>query len=106
MLTFLQYLADELRLFRYISFRSAMAAGTALLIAMVIAPWIIRKLRAFKAPRPSARRRRSGSSRSCMQRSGHADDGGLIIYFSVTTSTLMWARPNVYVFAALLIYTG
>ncbi len=107
MLTFLQYLADELRLFRYISFRSAMAAGTALLIAMVIAPWIIRKLRAFKAAQAFREASEVGKLAELhAKKVGTPTMGGLIIYFSVTTSTLLWARPNVYVFAALLIYTG
>jgi phospho-N-acetylmuramoyl-pentapeptide-transferase len=32
--------------------------------------------------------------------------GGLLIYFSVTVSLLLWARPNVYVLTCLLVYTG
>ena len=32
--------------------------------------------------------------------------GGLLIFVSITTSTILWARCNVFVFVALLVYTG
>ena len=32
--------------------------------------------------------------------------GGLMIYFSVTVSTFLWATPNVFVLTALGVYTG
>ena len=36
------------RIFRYLTFRTAFASGTALLIALLIGPWVIRMLREFQ----------------------------------------------------------
>ncbi len=36
------------RIFRYLTFRTAFASGTALLIALLIGPYVIQKLRDFQ----------------------------------------------------------
>ncbi len=112
MLTYLQYLADEqflspLRLFRYITVRSVGAAATALLISFIIGPWLIAKLRDFKANQSFRTASELGKLAELHgKKKGTPTMGGLMIFISVFTSTLLWARPNVYVVTALFVYAG
>ena len=41
-------LFSPLRMFRYITFRTVMAAGTAFVLTLLFGPWLIEKLRALK----------------------------------------------------------
>lgn len=103
MLYFLQQYVEywaPLRLFRYITFRALMGAGTAFLISLVLGPLIIRWLRWLKfgqyvrddAVLAEHRRKKSGTPTM----------GGVLIIASVLISTLLWADPkNVYVLLAL-----
>ncbi len=112
MLTYLQYLSDEqflgpLRLFRYITVRSVGAAATALLLSFVLGPWIINKLRQFKAAQAFRNAAEVGKLAELHAKKGGTPTmGGLIIFISVFTSTMLWARPNVYIVTAMLVYTG
>jgi len=38
-------LYSPLRIFRYITFRAVLAAGTAFILSLIIGPWLIEKLR-------------------------------------------------------------
>lgn len=109
----LSYLAEleswfgPFRLFRYLTFRSAMAAATALIIGFAIAPWLIARLRALKLGQSFREASEVGRLAELHQgKKGTPTMGGLIIYGAVTSSFLLWARPNVYVVACLLVYTG
>ncbi|MBN1403348.1 MAG: phospho-N-acetylmuramoyl-pentapeptide-transferase [Opitutales bacterium] len=111
-MTYLQYLSDEqflgpLRLFRYITVRSVGAAATALLLSFVLGPWIINKLRQFKAAQAFRNAAEVGKLAELHAKKGGTPTmGGLIIFISVFTSTMLWARPNVYIVTAMLVYTG
>jgi len=112
-LTFLQYLATDetlgpLRLFRYITVRSVGAAATALLLSFVIGPYLIRKLREFKAAQAFRSASEIGAklAEDSVKKAGTPTMGGLMIFASVTLSSLLWARPNVYVVTALVVYAG
>jgi len=111
-LTYLQYLSDDgilgpLRLFRYITVRSVGAAATALFLSFVLAPYIIRKLREFKAAQAFRNAAEVGKLAELHAKKGGTPTmGGLIIFISVFTSTMLWARPNVYIVTAMIVYTG
>ena len=109
----LSYLADlesiwgPLRLFRYISFRAMGGAATAMTIGMVIAPFVIARLRALKAGQ--VLRTADEVGRLADLHNSKKDTptmGGLIVYFSVITSTILWAQFNIFVVTALIVYTG
>ena len=84
-----------------------MAAATALVSGFVIAPWLFLRLRRLKAAQTLRKATEVGKLADL-----HANKkdtptmGGLMIYVSVTITTLLWAAPNLYVLTALLIYTG
>jgi phospho-N-acetylmuramoyl-pentapeptide-transferase len=113
-LTYLQYLSagegavGPFRLFRYITMRGMGAAATALLISFILGPIIIAKLRQFKAAQAFRNASEIGAklAETSAKKSGTPTMGGIIIFLSVTVSSLLWARPNIYVLVALLVYTG
>ena len=72
--------------FRYITFRTALAAVTALLLTLVVAPWLIRKLR----ERQIGQRIRSEGPPEHGAKAGTPTMGGLLIVGSVVASTLLW----------------
>jgi phospho-N-acetylmuramoyl-pentapeptide-transferase len=109
----LSYLADfehlwgPLRLFRYITFRGLFAAGTSLVIGFILGPWLIAKLKELSMAQ--AFRDKSQVGQLAELHAGKKNTptmGGLLIYTSVTVSTLLWARPNVFIMVALLVYTA
>lgn len=85
-------------LFRYITFRSAWAAITALVISLFVGPYIIRKLR----ERQIGEEIRTDGPESHMKKAGTPTMGGLIVLASVLIPTLLWARiTNIYVIIIL-----
>lgn len=83
----------------YISLRMAAAGVTALLIAFVIGPYIIEKLRAHKIGQIV---RTEGPSTHLGKR-GTPTMGGLVILFATAVPTLLWARlDNRFVLISLL----
>lgn len=109
----LSYLADfegffgPLRLFRYLTLRSAMAGMTAMGIGFILGPWLIARLRLLGARQSM---RTAGEVGNLAELHGDKAEtptmGGLMIAASIIVSTLLWARPNVYVLTALLVYGG
>ncbi len=86
-------------LFRYITFRTAGATFTALLISFLFGPGIIRRLR---ERRVMERIREDGPS-SHMVKEGTPTMGGIIILTSVLFSALLWAQlKNEYTFLLVL----
>lgn len=96
-----------LRLFRYISFRAVAGAGTALFIALLIAPPVIAFLRRLKFGQVFRSKDEVGKLAGLhAAKSGTPTMGGLIVFSSVVLSTLLWAAPNTYVLTALGVYSG
>jgi phospho-N-acetylmuramoyl-pentapeptide-transferase len=92
-----QYLIFNL--FNYISFRAAGATVTALLIAFLIGPGIIRMLRARKIGQVI----RAEGPATHQGKRGTPTMGGIIILISAIIPTLLWARlDNRFVVYALL----
>ena len=84
--------------FRYITFRSAMAAVTALLLALLLGPLVIRILKRRQIGQPI----REEGPRSHLSKAGTPTMGGLLILLAVTAATLLWMDPaNRFVWIAL-----
>jgi phospho-N-acetylmuramoyl-pentapeptide-transferase len=73
--------------FRYVSFRVLMAMGTALLICLLTYPWFIRKLQLQEVGQVI----REDGPESHFDKEGTPTMGGVLILFSVVTSTVLWA---------------
>src|SRR5919201_2425063 len=72
---------------RYITFRTAAASLTALVLGLLVGPWMIRKLREFQIGQvirqegPATHRTKAGTPTM----------GGLLILTSALVPTLLWA---------------
>lgn len=109
----LSYLADfesyfgPLRLFRYLTLRAAFAGMTALGIGFIVGPWLFAKLRMLKAKQSLRGKDEVGALADLHASKAHTPTmGGLMICLAVVISSVLWARPNVYVYTALLVYLG
>jgi phospho-N-acetylmuramoyl-pentapeptide-transferase len=71
---------------RYITFRTAAATLTALFIAFVVGPWLIRKLASLRVGQPI---REIGPDHQA--KAGTPTMGGLLILLSLAVSVLLWA---------------
>ncbi|HKQ60681.1 MAG TPA: phospho-N-acetylmuramoyl-pentapeptide-transferase [Candidatus Polarisedimenticolaceae bacterium] len=84
--------------FRYITFRAAMATLTALLVSLLLGPGMIRRLRQFQIGQTI---REEGPS-SHQVKQGTPTMGGLLIITAVVLPTLAWADlRNVFVWLAV-----
>jgi phospho-N-acetylmuramoyl-pentapeptide-transferase len=105
------YLADfeqvwgPLRVLRFLTFRTLMAAGTATLIGFIIGPWLITKLRALKFGQHYDDDR-TGELAQKFDKKNTPTMGGLLIFLAVFFSTALWAQPNIWVVVALFVYTA
>lgn len=110
MLTYLENLESiwgPFRLFGSITFRMMMAAATALGIGFVIAPPIFERLRQLKAEQTLRNSSEVGKLADLhASKKSTPTMGGLMIFAAVTGSTMLWARPNVYVITAIIVYAG
>ena len=86
-------------LFNYITFRAAGATVTALLLAFVLGPWIIRQLRERKVGQVV----RAEGPASHHEKRGTPTMGGIIIILATLVPTLLWARlDSRYVIVAIV----
>ncbi len=82
--------------FRYLSFRTGGAIMTALLIAFVVGPGLIRWMRRKQGRGQPIRQ--DGPQSHIVSKAGTPTMGGVLILLSLTISTLLWARlDNAYV---------
>ena len=77
------------RIFRYLTFRTAFASGTALLIALFIGPWVIQKLREFQIGQFV----RDDGPQSHLKKSGTPTMGGVLIIIAILLPTVLWSDP-------------
>ena len=107
----LSYLAEFenrfgfLRLLRYLSLRTLLAAGTAAIIGFVIGPWLIAQLRQLKFGQHYDDDR-TGDLAQRFDKKNTPTMGGLLVFVSVFASTFLWAAPNIWVVVALFVYTA
>lgn len=91
-------------LFNYITFRTGGAIITSLVICFLIAPRMIRWL---KAKQREGQPIRNDGPETHFKKAGTPTMGGLMILISVCISTLLWANlANVYIWIALLVMVG
>lgn len=88
--------------FRYVTFRSAAAAITALAISVLIGPYVIRQLRARQiGEQTKAELATTGNHAT---KAGTPTMGGIIILLSVIVPTLLWANmSNAFVWTIIAI---
>jgi phospho-N-acetylmuramoyl-pentapeptide-transferase len=90
------------RLFRYLSFRSLAAVVTALMIAFMFNPILIRWLKVKQGKGQPIRT--DGPQRHIVEKAGTPTMGGLLILIPWIGATLLWANlSNMYVWIALLV---
>ena len=106
----LYLLADQfgfpgvLNLIRYLSFRAGAASATALIIGLLLGPWLISFLRMRQGKGQPIREL---GPQSHLAKRGTPTMGGLLILVSVTASVLLWMNvASVYVWACLIVTAG
>ena len=88
---------SELRVFEYITFRTAGASLTALVLSLLLGPWLIRRLREFQIGQVV----RQDGPATHKAKGGTPTMGGLLILSAVLIPTLLWADlRNPYIWIA------
>src|SRR5438552_2243779 len=77
-----------LNVFQYITFRTAYATLTALLISLLLGPWLIVRLREFQI----GQHIREEGPKSHQKKAGTPTMGGVLIVVSIILPTLLWAN--------------
>jgi phospho-N-acetylmuramoyl-pentapeptide-transferase len=93
------------RVFRYTSFRVLAATVTALLVALVLYPWFIRRLQNEQIGETI----RDDGPESHQEKAGTPTMGGSLILFSLVGSTLLWSdltNPYTWVVVAVTVTFG
>jgi phospho-N-acetylmuramoyl-pentapeptide-transferase len=99
LLHILQFAIPDVALWRYITFRTAAASITALVISLVLGPWLIRRLREFQIGQVI----RQEGPQSHLAKAGTPTMGGLLILAASLGPTLLWADlTNNYIWIAVL----
>ena len=77
------------RIFRFLTFRTAFASLTALLIALLIGPFVIEKLRQFQISQYI----REDGPESHQKKTGTPTMGGVLIVIAILLPTVLWSDP-------------
>ena len=85
------HLFSPFRVFQYSTFRTAMSAITALLLSVVLGPWLIARLRELQIGQEI----REDGPQSHQKKAGTPTMGGLLICVSIVVPTLLWADLRV-----------
>ncbi len=78
------------RIFRYLTFRTAFASLTALLIALLIGPFVIEKLSQFQISQYI----REDGPESHKKKTGTPTMGGVLIAIAILLPTMLWSDPT------------
>jgi phospho-N-acetylmuramoyl-pentapeptide-transferase len=86
--------------FRYITFRTAFAALTALMICFMLGPWLIERMRQIKLGQYI----REEGPKSHQQKAGTPTMGGILINIAILIPTILWADIyNPYIWIVLFV---
>lgn len=86
------------RIFRYLTFRTAFATLTALLIALLVGPYVIQKLREFQIGQYI----REEGPKEHQKKAGTPTMGGVLICIAILLPTLLWSDlSNPFVWLAI-----
>ncbi|MGA7852302.1 MAG: phospho-N-acetylmuramoyl-pentapeptide-transferase [Candidatus Acidiferrales bacterium] len=88
---------SPLNVFRYITVRTAMASSSALLLSLLLGPWVIERLRELQVKQYI----REEGPKAHQKKAGTPTMGGVLIVASIVIPTLLWADlRNPYVILA------
>jgi phospho-N-acetylmuramoyl-pentapeptide-transferase len=93
------------RVFQYSTFRTGMATLTAMVLSILLGPWLIKRLREFQI----GQHIREDGPQSHHKKAGTPTMGGLLICVSIVLPTLLWSNlrePAVWVALAGLVSFG
>lgn len=86
--------------FRYITFRAILAILTALIISLILGPWLIRKLQKLKVKQFI----RNDGPASHLGKEGTPTMGGILILAAIIVGVVLWADlKNFYIWITLLV---
>ncbi len=88
---FLTSVDDGFTVFRYLTLRGVLSALTAMVISLLIGPWLIRELSSANVGQSI----RDDGPESHLQKQGTPTMGGALILVAVVLSTLLWADLEV-----------
>ncbi|HLV94345.1 MAG TPA: phospho-N-acetylmuramoyl-pentapeptide-transferase [Candidatus Acidoferrales bacterium] len=89
---------SPLNVFRYITVRTAVASLTALVLSLLLGPWVIERLRELQVKQYI----REEGPKGHQKKAGTPTMGGVLIVGAIAVPTLLWADlRNVYVLLAL-----
>lgn len=90
---------SPLNVFRYITVRTAVASLTALILSLLLGPWMIERLRELQVKQYI----REEGPKAHQKKAGTPTMGGLLIVAAIVVPTLLWADlRNPYVILALI----
>lgn len=93
------FLVKALNVFQYVTFRTAYASITGLLIPLIFGKWLIERLRGWNI----GQQIREEGPQGHQAKRGTPTMGGVLIIGSVVISTLLWARlSSLYVWTVLI----
>jgi len=96
----LRNMISGFNVFRYITFRTAWAALTALVISFILGPWLIERMRQIKLGQFI----REEGPKSHQQKAGTPTMGGILINVAILIPTLLWADIlNPYIWIVLFV---
>ena len=78
---------SPLNVFRYITVRTAMASSSALLLSLLLGPWVIERLRELQVKQYI----REEGPKAHQKKAGTPTMGGVLIVASIVIPTLLWA---------------
>src|SRR5437899_12935252 len=100
------WLAKDVRLFNvfnYLTLRAVLACLTALAISLILGPYVIRKLTAYKIGQAV----RDDGPKSHLTKAGTPTMGGALILLSIAITTLLWGDlSNRFVWVVLVVTFG
>jgi phospho-N-acetylmuramoyl-pentapeptide-transferase len=92
-----------LRIFQYLTFRAVMAAMTALLLGLLLGPYVIRRLTELKIGQPIREYAIAGH----MVKQGTPTMGGALVLLAIALSTLLWFDwSNRFVWIVMIVTFG
>ena len=100
---YLSSIESAFRVFQYLTLRGILAAGTALMISLLVGPLMIRRLNHYQMGQAV----RSDGPQSHLEKAGTPTMGGALLIVAITLATLLWADlSNRYVWVSLFVTLG
>jgi phospho-N-acetylmuramoyl-pentapeptide-transferase len=112
MLYYLSLLEDQwspLRVFKYITVRAVLGAGTAFFISVLAGPWVIGQLRRLKIGQYERKEEAPPLYELHSRKEGTPTMGGLLIIGSMSLSCFLWTNPasiQVWIVIATMCFMG